>query len=67
MENGEAATSAEHEAKLATTFDPRTPLGQRLWTLRQKIANKGESLLDWDGVIREVQERRGELDDEIER
>lgn len=67
MKNGDTVTSATHEAKPTTTFTPRTPLGKRLWKLRQKMQIRGESLLDWDGVIREVQERRGEQDDGIER
>ena len=66
MENEDTVTSAAHEAKPVTTFTPRTPLGKRLWRLRQKIQTTGESLLDWDGVIREVQERRGERDDGTE-
>jgi hypothetical protein len=67
MEHGETVASAAHEAKPATTFKPRTTLGEGLWKLRQKIQTTEASLLDWDGVIREVQERRGEQDNERER
>lgn len=67
MKNEETVTSATHEAKPTTIFTPRTPLGKRLWKLRQKIQTTRESLLDWDGVMREVQERRGEQDDGVER
>lgn len=41
------------------TFKPKTPLGKRLWELRAKIIASGEPLLDWEGVAREVAERRG--------
>lgn len=44
-------------------YVPRTPLGQRLWQIRQEVLQSGESLLDWDGVEREVAERRGGSDD----
>ena len=67
MKNGDTVTTTTHKAKTTTTFTPRTPLGKRLWKVRQKIQTAGESLLDWDGVIREVQERRGEQDDGVER
>ena len=40
---------------------PRTALGRRLLELRAKIIAAGIPLLDWDGVEREVQERRGGL------
>jgi hypothetical protein len=40
-------------------FQPRTPLGRRLWELRQRIVASGEPLLDWDDIEQEVAERRG--------
>jgi len=40
---------------------PRTALGRKLWQLRQvSLASSDEPLLDWEGVAREVAERRGE-------
>ena len=66
MENGEPVTSATHKAKPATTCNPRTTLGKRLWKLRKKIQTTEEALLDWEDVVREVQERRGEQDDRVE-
>ena len=42
-----------------TDYVPQTPLGQRLWQIRQRIVRSGEPLLDWDGIEREVAERRG--------
>jgi len=38
---------------------PQTPLGRRLWQIRQRIVESGGPLLDWDGIEREVAERRG--------
>ena len=38
---------------------PQTPLGKRLWQIRQRIVDSGEPLLDWEGIEREVAERRG--------
>lgn len=40
-------------------FQPRTPLGRRLWEIRNRILASGEPLLDWDDIEREVAERRG--------
>ena len=42
-------------------YRPRTALGRRLLELRAKIVAAGTPLLDWDGVEREVRERRGDL------
>jgi hypothetical protein len=38
----------------------RTELANRLWSIRQRIVASGAPLLDWDGVAKEVNERRGE-------
>lgn len=38
---------------------PRTPLGEKLLEIRRRIVASGQPLLDWDGVEREVAERRG--------
>lgn len=46
-------------APMEEEFQPRTPLGRRLWELRKEIVASGEPLLDWDGIEREVTERRG--------
>jgi hypothetical protein len=46
-------------ADQAPTFVPRTPLGRRLWELRQKIVESGEPLIDWEDIEQEVQKRRG--------
>lgn len=57
-------------AKQPTTFDqppeapepefqPKTPLGRRLWELRKQIVASGEPLLEWEDLEREIAERRG--------
>jgi hypothetical protein len=43
-------------------YVPQTPLGQRLWQIRQEIVESGEPLLSWDDIEREVAERRGGYD-----
>ena len=40
-------------------FQPKTPLGRRLWELRKRIVASGVPLLEWDDIEREVAERRG--------
>jgi len=47
------------------SFRPRTALGRRLWEIRQAAlaSSACEPLLDWDGVARELAERRGEPED----
>ena len=50
---GDVAESREME------YAPQTPLGKRLWEIRQRIVDFGEPLLDWEGIEREVAERRG--------
>jgi hypothetical protein len=53
--------SWRHE-QLAVAFGmPRTKLGRRLLAIRRKIVASGVPLLDWDGLDRELTERRGEL------
>jgi hypothetical protein len=38
----------------------KTPLGRRLWSLRQKIVRSGVPLLDWEDLDKELADRRGE-------
>jgi hypothetical protein len=40
-------------------YQPRTPLGRKLWELRQEALLEGEVLTTWDEVEQEVAERRG--------
>lgn len=62
--SGETSTlvSSIRACHYGTTLAPpvRTPLGKRLWALRREIIASGEPLLNWDGVAREVVQRRGE-------
>ena len=37
----------------------RTPLGERLLRIRERIVASGEPLLSWDGIEHEIAERRG--------
>jgi hypothetical protein len=43
----------------STSYEPRTPLGHRLWELRKQIIASGERLLSWEEIEREVAERKG--------
>jgi hypothetical protein len=62
MQHEETGTGMSNMMRPAARFTPRTPLGKRLWELRQQILTTDVPLLDWDGVVREVHERRGEDD-----
>jgi hypothetical protein len=52
--------SERDRRRVPLEYHPRTPLGQRLWELRQKIVASGIPLLTWDEIEREVRDRRGE-------
>jgi hypothetical protein len=41
-------------------FVPRTVLGRRLWTIRQRILACGQPLLDWKDLETELRARQGE-------
>lgn len=45
---------------LIQEYQPRTPLGHRLWEIRKRIVASGERLLTWDEIEDEVARRRGE-------
>lgn len=55
----ETDAAQEPTVPVEEEFQPRTPLGRRLWELRKQIVASGEPLLDRDGIEREVAERRG--------
>ena len=38
----------------------QTALGKRLRAIREKLTATGERLLDWDGIEKEIADRRGE-------
>jgi hypothetical protein len=41
-------------------YQPRTPLGKRLWEIRGEIMASGERPLGWDEIEMEVSEQRNE-------
>lgn len=41
-------------------FEPKTPLGRKLWEIRQKIVASGKPLLGWEEVEKEVTQCRNE-------
>lgn len=45
-------------------FQPKTKLAKRLWEIRLRsiAAGENEASLDWDGVRKEMADRRGEGD-----
>jgi hypothetical protein len=53
------AKSREAAAESTPAYEPRTPLGRRLWELREQILAEGEPTLDWDDLERELASRRG--------
>ena len=68
---GALETASSHAAAFTSPFNvsepqheamptPRTALGKRLQELRASIVAKGERLLSWDDVDRELEARRGE-------
>jgi hypothetical protein len=59
-----AATPTVTHGDGTQLFTPRTPLGKKLWELRQKHLASSEPLLTLDEVRREVQARHGGLADE---
>jgi hypothetical protein len=67
MQHEETRTGMSNVTTQAAMFTPRTPLGKRLWELRQQILTTDAPLLDWDSVVHEVRERRGEDDNGAER
>ena len=46
------------------SFVPQTELGKRLVAIRNEIIAKGEPLLDWEGIEKEIAERRGGHNDD---
>jgi hypothetical protein len=52
-------TAERSPIRVDKDFQPKTPLGRRLWELRKRIVASGEPLLDWDDLERELAERRG--------
>ncbi len=47
------------QVRRSSQIEPRTELGRKLIAIRRRIEESGEPLLDWDGLERELAERRG--------
>ena len=45
--------------KLESEFVPQTPLGKKLWEIRQEIVASGVPLLNEEELAQELAERRG--------
>ena len=43
-------------------YQPKTPLGQRLWEICSRIVASSQPLLGWEDIERQVIERRGEVE-----
>lgn len=56
------AKRIEEECKSKLELKARTPLGERLLSLREKIIASGEPLLSWEDIDMEVKKRRKETD-----
>ena len=52
-------TCAEDSQAALPAYEPRTPLGRRLWESRARIVAGGEPQLGWEALEREAAERRG--------
>jgi len=50
------------EAEVKDEFIPRTPLGEKLLSLRKKAIRAGVKLLTEEEVLEEIKRRRGELE-----
>jgi len=57
-------TERNEAASKPLSFVPRTALGKKLLAIRNKIIAKGEPLLDWEAIEKEVAERRGGYNDD---
>ena len=57
---GPAGMQQESMAAKSSEWRPRTELGKMLVEIRAQIIASGEKLLDWDEVLDERNERRGE-------
>ncbi|MBI3468600.1 MAG: hypothetical protein HY000_36825 [Planctomycetes bacterium] len=53
------ASPTSKQAKTKAAGQRRTPLGKRLWKIRKQIEAQGQAVLSWQGVMRELRQRRG--------
>ena len=54
--------SAEPLWQEAISYKPRTPLGQKLMRIRERIVASGGRLLSWEEIEYEIAAWRGELE-----
>ena len=45
-----------------TAYKPRTPLGQKLLSIRERVVASGERLLSWEEIEQEIASWRGETE-----
>jgi hypothetical protein len=57
-----SAKSAEPLWQEAISYKPRTPLGQKLMRIRERIVASGGRLLSWEEIEYEIAALRGELE-----
>ena len=57
-----SAKSAEPLWQEAISYKPRTPLGQKLMRIRERIVASGGRLLSWEEIEYEIAAWRGELE-----
>lgn len=53
-------TSGETAREAKDRFVPQTSFGRRLWSIRKRIIASGQTLLEWEGLEKELHDRRGE-------
>jgi hypothetical protein len=59
LELAKSLKQHQPESQAEPQFVPQTPLGKRLWEIRQKIVISGVPLLSDHELEREILERRG--------
>ena len=57
-----SAKSAEPLWQEAISYKPRTPLGQKLMRIRERIVASGGRLLSWEEIEYEIAAWRGEIE-----
>jgi len=49
-----------------TLYAAKTELGQRLWSIRERMLAAGETTLEWDEIDREVEHGRHRYDESMQ-
>lgn len=58
----DSMTSEQSDSQLVEQYTPRTELGRRLWSIRQRIIASGATLMSAEEIDQELASRRGERD-----